>query len=78
VTRDELSVREQMSVILRRLHGVKYVEFTQLFGPEDGISRLVVTFLAILELAREALVEVTQQQAYFPIYVKPTHAFAVV
>ena len=70
VTRDQLSVREHMSRVLRRLQEAKFLEFTQLFTPEEGVPELVVTFLAILELARESLVEVSQQQAYAPIYVK--------
>ena len=78
VTRDQLSVREHMSLILRRLQEVKFVEFTQLFSPGEGVSKLVVTFLAILELARETLIEVTQQEAYSPIYVKSTHGLTVV
>jgi len=72
ITRGELSVREHMSLILRRLHEAGLLEFTQLFAPEDGVPKLVVTFLAILELARESLVEVTQQASYSPIYVKAT------
>ena len=43
---------------------------SQLFTPEDGVPKLVVTLLAILELARESMVEVSQQEAYAPIYVK--------
>ena len=78
VTRDQLSVREHMTSILRRLQDAKFLEFTQLFGPSDGISKLVVTFLAILELAREALIEVTQQDLFTPIYVKLTHGLTVV
>ena len=78
VTRDQLSVREHMSAILRRLQEVRMIEFTQLFSPGDGVSKLVVTFLAILELAREALIEVTQQQSYSPIYIKSTHGLSVV
>ena len=78
MTRDQLSVREHMTLILRRLHDVKFLEFAQLFRPSDGIPRLVVTFLAILELARETLIEVTQHEAYSPIYVKLTHGLTVV
>ncbi len=70
VTRDQLSVREHMTHILRRLQEAKFLEFAQLFTPENGISSLIVTFLAMLELARETLIEVTQQQPYSPIYVK--------
>lgn len=70
ITREQLSVREYMSRILRRLQETRYVEFKDLFDPAQGISILVVTFLALLELARERLVELAQQAAYAPIYVK--------
>jgi segregation and condensation protein A len=78
VTRDQLSVREHMTLILRRLQDVKFLEFTQLFSPTDGIPVLVVSFLAVLELTRETLIEVTQQEPYTPIYVKLTHGLTVV
>ena len=78
VTRDQLSVREHMSAILRRLQEVRLIEFTQLFSPGEGVPKLVVTFLAILELARETLIELTQQQPYTPIYIKSTHGLTVV
>ncbi|MGZ9014337.1 MAG: segregation/condensation protein A, partial [Burkholderiales bacterium] len=48
----------------------KFIEFDELFEPSEGVAVLVVTFLAVLELARECLIEVTQQQAYSTIYVK--------
>jgi segregation and condensation protein A len=70
VTRDELSVREHMSAILRLLAGGAFREFAELFDPWRGVAVLVVNFLAVLELAREGLIEVTQAQAYAPIYVK--------
>jgi len=70
VTREQLSVRERMSSILRRLQGRGFLEFTQLFNPLRGIADLVVTFLAILELARESLIDLTQQGSFSPIYVK--------
>jgi segregation and condensation protein A len=70
VTREQLSVRAHMSRILRRLQDAQFVEFAELFVPEEGVAVLVVSFLAVLELARESLVEVSQQQAYAPIYVK--------
>lgn len=70
VTREQLSVRERMSSILRRLQGHGFLEFTQLFSPLRGIAELVVTFLAILELARESLIDITQQASFSPIYVK--------
>jgi len=70
ITREQLSVRDHMTRILRRLQEARYVEFRELFDPALGIAVLVVTFLAVLELARESLVEVSQQAAYAPIYVK--------
>ncbi|MDP3086684.1 MAG: ScpA family protein [Methylotenera sp.] len=71
VGRAELSVREHMSIILRRLKADSLLEFTQLFDVvNDGIPKLVVCFLAILELAREGLLRITQQQAFSPIYVQ--------
>ncbi len=78
VTRDQLSVREHMTQILRRLQETRFLEFAQLFSPDAGVARLIVTFLAVLELAREALIEVIQQEPYSPIYVKSTHGLTVV
>ena len=49
-----------------------------LFDADAGVPVLVVTFLAILELARETLVQVTQQSAFSPIYVKLNHGLAAV
>ena len=70
ITREQLSVRSHMTRILRRLQDEEFVEFTQLFSATEGLPVLVVTFIAVLELAREALVMITQEQAYAPIYVK--------
>ena len=78
VTRDQLSVREHMTSVLRRLREASFLEFTQLFSQEDGVPKLVVTLLAILELARESMIELSQQEAYAPIYVKLTHGLTVV
>jgi segregation and condensation protein A len=77
VTREELSVREHMSQILRRLKESRVLEFTELFDPALGVSVLVVTFLALLELARETLVDVTQSEGFAPIYVRIAHAESV-
>ncbi|MBI2960155.1 MAG: segregation/condensation protein A [Betaproteobacteria bacterium] len=73
VTREELSVREHMSIILRRLAGAGFVEFTRLFDPSRGVPLLIVSFLAMLELVRESLIEVTQSEPFAPIYVKVAH-----
>jgi len=70
ITREELSVREHMSIVLRHLQGRKFIEFERLFDPAKGIPVLVVTFIALLELAKEALVEITQAEAFAPIYVR--------
>ncbi len=70
VTREQLSVRAHMSRILRRLAPGTFVEFAQLFEPERGVPLLVVSFLACLELARESLIEISQQSPFDPIYVK--------
>ena len=75
IGRAELSVREHMSQILRRLKIDKMIEFTELFDVvNDGIPKLVVCFLAILELAREGLLKITQQAPFTPIYLQISHA----
>ncbi len=70
IQREELSVREHMGIILRRLQGRGYVVFEDLLDAAAGAPGMVVSFLAILELARERLVEITQNEAFAPIYVK--------
>jgi len=74
VTREELSVREFMSAILRRLQGGQFTNFISLFEVSKGVAVVVVSFLALLELVRESLIEVTQSEPYAPIYVKLAHA----
>ena len=70
ISREELSVREHMSLILKRLQGSKFVEFCDLFDHARGTAVAVVHFLALLELAREALIDITQAAPYAPIYVR--------
>lgn len=71
IGREELSVREHMGIILRHLREQGgYVQFETLFDPAMGAPGLVVHFLAMLELARERLVEITQTEAFQPIYVR--------
>jgi segregation and condensation protein A len=70
ITREQLSVREHMAFVLRRLQGRKFVEFENLFDPAKGLAVLVVTFLALLELAKESLIDITQAEAFAPIYVR--------
>ncbi len=74
ITREQLSVREHMSIVLKRLQGQRFVEFQDLFDPKRGQAVLVVTFIALLELARERLLEVTQAEAFAPIYVRLAYA----
>jgi segregation and condensation protein A len=73
VSREELSVREHMSDILRRLKHSRVLEFTELFDPARGVAVLVVSFLALLELARETLIDVTQAEGFAPIYIRIAH-----
>ena len=70
ITREQLSVREYMSLVLRRLQGRRFVEFQDLFDPGHGQAVVVVTFIAMLELSRERLLEMTQAEAFAPIYVR--------
>ncbi len=70
ISREQLSVREHMSIVLRKLQGRRFVEFHELFDTSRGSPVLVVTFIAMLELSREHLLEVTQAEAFAPIYVR--------
>jgi segregation and condensation protein A len=70
ISREELSVREHMSIVLRKLQGRKFLEFEDLFDATRGMPVLVVTFIALLELSKEGLLEVTQAEAFAPIYVR--------
>jgi segregation and condensation protein A len=72
VTREQLSVRAEMSRILKALAPARFAEFTTLFGARADVAHLIVTFLALLELAREQMVSVSQAEPYAPIYVKLT------
>ena len=70
ITREELSVREHMSSILRTLQTSNFVEFSELFDPSRGVPVVVVNFVAMLELAKENLIEITQAEPLAPIYVR--------
>ena len=70
ISREELSVREHMTMVLRKLQGVRFVEFLDLFDVSRGMPVLVVTFIAMLELAKEGLLDITQADAFAPIYVR--------
>jgi segregation and condensation protein A len=70
VRREELTVREQMTNVLRKLRHGEFEPFDSLFDLQGGIPQLVVTFIAILELAKESLVEITQTETLGNIYVR--------
>jgi segregation and condensation protein A len=74
ISREELSVREHMTSILRRLQSTRFVEFADLFDATRGVPVLVVNFIALLELAKETLIEITQGEPFAPIYVRLSYS----
>ena len=80
ITREQLSVRDHMTHILRRLSDVRFIEFGQLFMERitegAAVAVVVVHFLALLELSRESLLEITQAEPYAPIYVRLAYTSA--
>jgi segregation and condensation protein A len=70
IQREALSVRNRMSDVLKSLEDGEFHRFEELFNPEEGRLGIVVTFLAMLELAKETLVEIMQNESLGPIYVK--------
>jgi segregation and condensation protein A len=70
VARERLSVRQRMSDILDNLRQVAFREFTSLFRAEEGRMGVTVTFIAILELMKEGLIEIVQAEAYAPIHIR--------
>ena len=70
ISREELSVREHMSQILRKLQNARFMEFSELFDVSHGVPVVVVNFIAMLELSRESLLEITQAEPFAPIYVR--------
>jgi len=74
ITREELSVREHMTQILRKLQNAKFIEFQDLFETSRGVPVVVVNFIALLELAKETLIEITQAEAFAPIYVRLSYS----
>jgi segregation and condensation protein A len=74
VNRERLSVRQRMSDILSALREAAFQNFTQLFRPEEGRMGVTVTFVAILELMREGLIEIVQGEAYGQIHVRTATA----
>jgi len=70
ISRERLSVRQRMSDVLGALASQAFVEFTQLFRPQEGRMGVTVTFSAILELLREGLIEIVQSEPFAPIHVR--------
>jgi chromatin segregation and condensation protein Rec8/ScpA/Scc1 (kleisin family) len=71
IQREALSVRERMGNILASLERGGFVEFGRLFKPEEGRMGVTVTFMAILELVREGLIDIVQSEPYAPLHVRP-------
>jgi segregation and condensation protein A len=67
---ESLSVRERMSSVLSKVNSTHFTSFSELFTIEEGRMGVVVSFLAILELVKESLLELTQSEPYAPIHVK--------
>ena len=70
IQREALSTRERMSEVLEKLSGRQFVPFVSLFSAREGRLGVVVTFLAVMELIKEALVEIVQTENFGPIHVK--------
>ncbi|TDF77729.1 segregation/condensation protein A [Pseudomonas sp. H9] len=70
VSREALSTRERMSEVLERLKGGGFVPFVELFSAEEGKLGVVVTFMAVLELVKESLIELVQNEPFAPIHVR--------
>ena len=74
IERERLSVGERMSDILAQLAASGFVEFARLFRPEEGRMGVTVTFVAILELMREGLIDIVQAEAFAPLHVRAASA----
>src|SRR5262245_40117355 len=74
IQRERLSVRQRMSEILGRLREAAFIEFVHLFDAVEGRMGVTVTFIAMLELMKEGLLEIVQAQPYAPIHVRSAGA----
>jgi len=70
IQRERLTIRERMSDILSALESSSFVEFVRLFRPEEGRMGVTVTFVAILELVREGLIDIVQAEPFAPLHVR--------
>lgn len=78
VTREPLSVRQRMSEVLTRINAGTFTGFPELFDPEEGRMGVAVTFIAILELLKESLIEVVQSDEFAPLHVRAASAVRLV
>ena len=76
--REPLSVRQRMSEILSRIKASAFTDFGKLFDPEEGRMGVAVTFIAILELLRESVIEVVQSDAYAPLHIRSASSVRLV
>ncbi len=76
--REPLSVRQRMSEILTRIKGSNFTAFSELFDPEEGRMGVAVTFIALLELLRESVIEVVQADEYAPLHVRAASSVRLV
>ncbi len=76
IQQEPLSVRERMSQVLLRLSGKRYMDFAELLDPSEGRVGITVTFLALLELLKEAVIDVVQAEEFGPIHVRAAESSA--
>lgn len=74
IQRETLSTRQRMGEVMDRLNGTAFVPFITLFDPKEGRLGVVVTFLAVMELTKESLIDLIQNEAFAPIHVKARSA----
>lgn len=70
IQREALSIREKMSQILERVQSLHHADFSQCFNLKEGRLGVVVTFIALLELLKQGLIDIVQQSIYAPIHIK--------
>ena len=68
--KETLSVRQRMVDIINRIHSKKFIDFTDLFNPNEGRIGIAITFLAILELLKDAAIEVVQNEEFAPMHIR--------
>jgi segregation and condensation protein A len=76
--REPLSVRQRMSEILTRIKANDFTGFADLFDPEEGRMGVAVTFIAVLELLRETVIEVVQSEEFAPLHIRAASSVRLV